>query len=109
MALLHTILTKKWYFDEIYSWLFVRTTKLTGIVSGRFDKRPTSEAEDEQVNLTSLDGTFNAIGQGTMAVGERLRSFQSGILRNYVTILMLTITGVVGMIYLLSLLPSQAE
>lgn len=108
-AFLHSLLSKKWYFDEIYSALFVRTTQLTGAITGRFDKHPTSEAEDNQVNLTSLDGTLNALGQGTIVLSERLRPFQSGILRNYVTILMLTITGLVGIIYLLSSLPSQNQ
>ncbi len=99
---LHVVLSKKWYFDEIYSLLFVSSTKLGGSITSRFDKRTTGD--DNQMNITSLDGTLNAVGQGTMRLGRRLRQFQSGNIRNYVTLLMLTITGLIGVIYLLSLI-----
>ncbi|HJZ92469.1 MAG TPA: NADH-quinone oxidoreductase subunit L [Gemmataceae bacterium] len=89
----YAFLREKWHFDELYDALFVRPAVALGYGTARFDKRaaPPDEAEiaDQSVNVSSLDGVLNALGLGTAILGRKLREAQSGLIRRYVTVLML--------------------
>jgi NADH-quinone oxidoreductase subunit L len=90
----HTFLMMKWYFDELYNALFVMPIVKLAFFIGRFDKftAPADQADaaDRQVNPGSVDGFISAIGLLLFALGLRLRAVQSGMLRRYVLVLVLT-------------------
>jgi NADH-quinone oxidoreductase subunit L len=92
----------KWHFDELYDTLFVGPAVALGYGTARFDKRavPSDQAEiaDRTVNVTSLDGVLNALGLGTLSVGQWLRGAQSGLIRRYVTVLLLAAVALVGLL-----------
>jgi NADH-quinone oxidoreductase subunit L len=98
---LYGFLREKWHFDEVYDAMFVRPVVALGYGTARFDKRsvPADQAEvgDRTVNVTSLDGVLNALGLGTLRLGTRIRSTQSGLIRNYVTVLIVAAVAVVAL------------
>ena len=93
-APVHTFLMMKWYFDELYDALFVTPIVRLAFFIGRFDKftatAAEAEAADRRVNPGSVDGFLSAIGLLLFAFGQRLRAVQSGLLRRYVLVLVLT-------------------
>ncbi|HEX3151685.1 MAG TPA: NADH-quinone oxidoreductase subunit L [Gemmataceae bacterium] len=99
---LYGFLLAKWHFDELYDALFVGPAVALGYGTARFDKRavPADQAEvaDRTVNLSSLDGVLNALGLGTLSFGRSLRGTQSGLIRRYVTVLLLTAVALVGVL-----------
>jgi NADH-quinone oxidoreductase subunit L len=101
---LYAFLRDKWYFDELYDAVFVRPAVALGYGTARFDKRAAppeqAEAADRTVNVSSLDGVLNAVGLGTLSVGRRLRQVQSGLIRGYVTALLLAAVALCGLIVL---------
>ena len=103
---LHDFLLRKWGFDELYDALFVRPALALGVVSARFDKRvlpgEQAHAGDRSINLTSLDGALSAIGQGMFLLGRRVRSFQGGRIRRYVTVAILLAIVLLGALSVLT-------
>src|SRR5262245_30276803 len=101
---LYGFLREKWYFDELYDVVFVRPAVALGYGTARFDKRAApaeqAEAADRMVNVSSLDGVLNAVGLGTLSVGRRLRQVQSGLIRGYITALLLAAVALCGLIVL---------
>ena len=108
----HRFLISKWYFDEIYSALFVRpsltiahwcrnfdTYVIDGFVhlmarwnllasywSGRFDKG-------------IIDGFVNVLADVSYAIGSWLRTVQTGYLRSYILFLALAAMGIWVLLY----------
>jgi len=103
----YDFLREKWHFDELYDAFFVRPAVALGYGSARFDKRsaPLEQAEvaDRTMNVTSLDGVLNALGLGTLSVGRRLRETQSGMIRRYVTVLMVAAAAFVAVLVVIYL------
>jgi NADH-quinone oxidoreductase subunit L len=99
---LYAFFREKWYFDELYDANFVQPAVALGYATARFDKRavPTEQAEaaDRNVNVSSLDGVLNALGLGTLGIGRSMRAMQSGLIRRYVTVLMLAAVAVVAIL-----------
>jgi NADH-quinone oxidoreductase subunit L len=99
---LYEFLRQRWYFDELYDLLFVRPAVALAYATARFDKRavPAEQADvaDRTVNVSSLDGVLNAIGLETMWIGRSLRAAQSGLIRGYVTVLLLAAVALVGVL-----------
>jgi NADH-quinone oxidoreductase subunit L len=99
---LHGFLWQKWHFDELYDAMIVRPAVALGFGTARFDKRPVpaenAELADRTMNVSSLDGVLNAIGLGTLSLGGRLRTAQSGLIRRYVTVLMLAAVALVALL-----------
>ena len=97
---LHRFLRAKWYFDHLYDAAFVRPAVATAYGTARFDKRavPAEQAElaDRTIDVSSLDGVLNALGLGTLVLGKRARGAQSGLIRNYVTVLMAAVVALVA-------------
>lgn len=102
LGALHAFLWQKWHFDELYDAMIVRPAVALGYGTARFDKRPVSaenaEVADRTMNISSLDGMLNAIGLGTLSLGGKLRSAQSGLIRRYVTVLMLAAVALVALL-----------
>ena len=91
---IYQFLTHKWYFDELYRALFVRPVVRLAFAVGAFDKRPPSPGEpeiaDTRVDPRTVDGFLSALGLLLYALGLRLRALQSGLIRRYVLVLVLT-------------------
>ncbi len=95
-------LARKWYFDELYAALFLRPTVELADASAAADKRPTAgvtdETENRRIDPGTLDGLLNAVGQVTARAGSALRRVQTGLIRQYVLALALTVVVLLGML-----------
>ncbi|MCI4661872.1 MAG: NADH-quinone oxidoreductase subunit L [Neomegalonema sp.] len=82
---LHEFLQRKWYFDELYDFLFVRPAMWIG--------RQLWKSGDGAV----IDGTINGIAMGAVpAVSEAARRAQSGYLFRYASVMILGIIIIVS-------------
>ena len=103
---MHTFLRRKMYFDEFYNAVFVGGVRAVSSLCGAFDKY----VIDMVVNaigwagriLASISGIYDkyvvdgaVIGSGKLAwsVGAVARGLQSGRLRGYVTIMLLSLAA----------------
>jgi NADH-quinone oxidoreductase subunit L len=95
---LHTLLVKKFYFDEAYGLVLIGGTMALKGLAYAFDKY----VVDGLVNLSAwvterisrfsgvvldaglVDGLVNLVGRGTYGIGGVVRAPQSGRIRNYV-------------------------
>jgi NADH:ubiquinone oxidoreductase subunit 5 (subunit L)/multisubunit Na+/H+ antiporter MnhA subunit len=96
-APVYWFLWNKWFFDQIYWFLFVRTTHLLSALVAAIDRvvidgianglaglvRVVSHLDDWFDRLF-VDGLIGMVGDWTYAVGLRLRNVQTGQLRQYV-------------------------
>lgn len=71
------LLVKKYYIDELYEWLFVRSFRAV-LVRG-------SQAVEQWV----LDQVFSGLGKLMLKLGEALRHLQSGIAQSYALVITL--------------------
>jgi NADH-quinone oxidoreductase subunit L len=95
----YRFLLRKWYVDEAYDAAFVNPTVALARAAAAADKRPTDGAHDpKRVDLRTLDGWLNAVGQGVAALGGLFRRAQTGRVREYVVALALTAVAVLGML-----------
>jgi proton-translocating NADH-quinone oxidoreductase chain L len=95
---LHSWLWNKWWFDELYEYVFVKPTL---ILSGWMAKcdlkiidsilhgaaalcRGGSQVVDRLFDQTMVDGSVNTFARGTWNFGLWLRKLQTGSLRQYV-------------------------
>jgi NADH-quinone oxidoreductase subunit L len=103
----HAFLAHKWYFDELYSALLVRPALVVGQWCRAFDLRRIDGAIHALARGTLgvvrgagrfdsgfVDWLVNLTGDVIFAVGARLRTVQTGSLRNYVLFLVLAAVGV---------------
>ena len=95
---LHRFLVNKWWFDELYDWLFVRPTHVisrfvTAIDSRILDgilhtvargARLLATVWDRVLDRSIVDGLANGIASWTQRIGLSLRVIQTGQLRQYV-------------------------
>ena len=112
-APLHRFLLNKWWFDELYAFLFVRPAlKVSGWVA-EIDKQGIDWVADgaakttawvsridDWIDRTFVDGLIDRFAAWTYAVGLKLRSVQTGNLRQYVVWIAV---GTVGLFVLVSL------
>jgi NADH-quinone oxidoreductase subunit L len=78
----HRIFSRKWYFDEIFDWAFVRP----GGMAGRFARNVVERAV---VNGVLVGGTSGAVRAASAAV----RGVQTGYLRYYAALLLVGLTS----------------
>lgn len=76
------VLADKFYFDEIYDFLFV---KPIGFLSDFFR---------QAVDQTIINGFVNAIGNGTLFAGKRLRRLQTGNVGFYLVIMVFSVIAI---------------
>jgi NADH-quinone oxidoreductase subunit L len=113
-AQLYSILRNKWWFDELYEWLFVRPTQVLSQLVARIDRswidwfvdglaRTTSGvalAWDRLADQTLVDGFVNMLARWTYAAGCSLRTVQTGRIRQYVLFI---VVGAVALFFLFRL------
>jgi NADH-quinone oxidoreductase subunit L len=109
----YRLLKNKWWFDELYQFLFIRPLlRIAGLVAA-LDKRGIDwlidgaaraarglSGVDDWIDRTFVDGLVNGMAAWCYGLGLWLRSFQTGKLRQYV---MLIAVGTVALFVLISL------
>ena len=110
---LHGFLLNKWWFDELYDWLFVRPTHAISRFIAAFDRvvldgilhaiargtKLVSSIWDRVIDRSLVDGLANGIARWTHSIGLSLRVVQTGQLRQYVMFIAL---GTVTLFLLIS-------
>ncbi len=94
---IYRLLVHKWWFDELYAMLFVRPALRISQCVAAWDKQGIDRAVDglawlaglvarldEWIDRIFIDGLVDGLASATYAAGLRLRSVQSGNLRQYV-------------------------
>jgi NADH-quinone oxidoreductase subunit L len=115
----HRFLEKKWYFDELYSVLFVRPALVAAKWCSKFDLlgidsvlHGTAKATvqvarwDGAFDKGVIDGLANLTGRVFYSTGSWLKNVQTGFLRSYVLFLAL---GAVCLLFLLTLVLSVVK
>ncbi len=111
----HRFLINKWWFDELYDFLFVRPAHVLARLAANFDKRVLdrlidslawgvrvfSNAWEKVADQTIVDGFVNLFASWTYSIGVALRQVQRGRLREYV---MFIVLGTVVLFVLISFL-----
>ncbi|HYW79036.1 MAG TPA: NADH-quinone oxidoreductase subunit L, partial [Thermoguttaceae bacterium] len=111
-APIHRFLLNKWWFDELYEFLFIRPVmRISGWIT-MIDKRGLDWLADSAARLVRIiaridssidrifvDGLIDLTARWTHAVGLKLRAVQTGSLRQYVMFIAL---GVVVLFILIS-------
>lgn len=99
--LLYSAIYNKYYIDEIYDWLFIKTTKALGNILAAFDLAVIDGLVNLSAKLTVLissasvkadlivvDGAVNGIAYSLKAAGKNLRKIQTGMVQNYLLIML---------------------
>ena len=109
----HRFLLNKWWFDELYDWLFVKPTHVISRFIAAVDHqvldrflhalawgtRLASLAWDRVIDRAIVDGLANSIGRYMHSLGLSLRAIQTGQLRQYV---MYIVIGTVALFLVIS-------
>jgi NADH-quinone oxidoreductase subunit L len=87
---------RKWYFDEVYQFVFVNGTLLLARIGALFDQYIIDGIVDGSATLTRftswlnglfdnyiIDGIVNAIANSTFWTGNRFRRIQTGNINSY--------------------------
>jgi NADH-quinone oxidoreductase subunit L len=112
-APIYRLLWNKWWFDELYDWLFVRPTLVLSRVASGIDRtwldgiidgcarltRSFANAWDRIADRTIVDGSINLLASWTYSLGLTLREVQTGKLRQYV---MFIVVGAIAIFVLIS-------
>jgi NADH:ubiquinone oxidoreductase subunit 5 (subunit L)/multisubunit Na+/H+ antiporter MnhA subunit len=113
-APVYNFLRGKWYFDELYQYLFIAPTHFIARRISDFDKKVIDRIIDGLATLTrgiaraddlvdrfGVDGIVNGLATWTRSLGYSLRTIQTGSLRQYV---MFIAAGTVAVFVIVSLL-----
>jgi NADH-quinone oxidoreductase subunit L len=105
-AAVYRLLANKWYFDEFYSAIVVRPALVVAGWLSTFDLRCIDGVlhaasrftvwlswTSGRFDLGIIDGLVNVTARAIHAVGDRLRTVQTGYLRSYVLFLVLAAVG----------------
>ena len=109
----YQFLLNKWWFDELYDWLFVKPTHVLSRMVAGFDRNWIDWMIDEIAAMTRrfsvfwdwladrsiVDGLVNLIASWTYAIGVSLRAVQTGRLRQYI---MFIVIGAVALFIVIS-------
>ncbi len=105
---IYWFLRNKWWFDELYDFVFVRPTHLLSRLAAALDRRWIDWFLDTLASLTArfarfwewlldkktIDALGDALAQRTYRLGLSLRSVQTGSLRQYVLFLVVGLIAV---------------
>jgi NADH-quinone oxidoreductase subunit L len=112
-APVYRFLLNKWWFDELYDWVFVRPTHVISKVISGFDRRYIDGLIDGTANCVRwfasawewfsdqvvVDGLVNLFASWMYGIGVALREVQTGRIRQYV---MFIIVGAIALFLLIS-------
>jgi NADH-quinone oxidoreductase subunit L len=121
-APLYNLLWNKWYFDELYDFLFVQPTHVISRMVSNIDKRWIDGLIDAIAGVTVwfgrqwdyfvdrgiVDFAANLLAGWTYSAGLSLRAVQTGRIRQYAMFIVLGAIGVFVFIYIF-LLPALAQ
>jgi len=110
---IYQFLLNKWWFDELYDFIFVRPTHVIARLMAAIDRKWIDGLIDGTANVTRrfatiweraadqtvVDGFVNSFARWTYAVGLWIRVFQTGRLRHYV---MFIVIGAIAIFVLIS-------
>lgn len=110
---IYRLLVKKWYFDEIYNAVFVRSTLAVAACVAMFDRQvidrtvdalawlaiQVANLSDAWIDRRGIDGAVNWFSRQTYRLGSSLRTLQTGSLRQYV---MFIVVSTVALFVILS-------
>jgi NADH-quinone oxidoreductase subunit L len=104
---LYAFLTRKWYFDELYSAILVRPALVVahafkwfdlvvidGVIHGVARATVAVTRWNGRFDFRVIDGLANLIGNTCYGVGAGLRHVQTGYLRSYILFLVLAAVGI---------------
>lgn len=94
---IYHFLVHKWYFDELYAFIFIKPLFFVSSIVSKFDKnvidifidklavgvKAISKVHDA-IDRYVVDGFVNVIGNWTYSAGRSLKAVQTGKLRQYV-------------------------
>lgn len=96
---LRRLFEHRWYFDEAYDFLFVRTTKDAALAAARIDKsKHDVGTTTARYDGTSLDGWLAAAASLFASIGTGLKTTNRGRPRAYVLVLGLTVVVTLGIL-----------
>jgi len=112
---IYRVLQNKYYFDELYTKVFVKGTQRLSNWLYRFDNLwvidPTVNAVGKLTRRISeigqvfdvrvVDGIVNGIGAVTTAVGGAMRVIQTGRVQNYLLVMLVTVSVLLAAFLLL--------
>jgi proton-translocating NADH-quinone oxidoreductase chain L len=94
---IYGFLIHKWWFDELYDFLFVRPVHFVSGLVSKFDKNiidvfinklaagtKAIAKVDDLIDRNIVDGFVNVVGNWTYSTGRSLKAVQTGKLRHYV-------------------------
>ena len=81
---IYTFLLNKWYFDELYDFIFVRPAKAIGCIFWRV------------VDAVMIDGGPNGSAWLSMRVAGGLSRLQNGLVYSYALVMLLGMMGLIG-------------
>lgn len=97
---IYYFLVNKWYFDELYNFIFIKPTHFVSGIVARFDKNiidvlidkiaagvKSLSKLDDAIDRTVVDGFVNVVGNWTYAAGRSLKTVQTGKIRQYVLLI----------------------
>jgi NADH-quinone oxidoreductase subunit L len=110
----YNFLLNKWWFDELYDWLFVRPTHVVSRCIAGFDRNWIDRFIDGLASTTAafstfwawladtviVDGFVDTLAAWTHSIGLSLRAVQTGRIRQYV---MFIVVGAVAIFILISI------
>lgn len=82
------MLYNKYYFDELYNWLFVSSSRALGNGLWRFDAEV-------------VDGAVNGVAESVGGTGGGLRRIQTGFVGNYALAIGVGVVALVGALFFL--------
>ncbi|MEZ6111162.1 MAG: proton-conducting transporter membrane subunit [Pirellulaceae bacterium] len=117
---IYSFLIHKWWFDELYDFLFVRPTHVIGRMMAGFDKNwldwlidgsakvtiAFSNFWERLADQTIVDGTVNVVSGWLYSLGVSLHRVQTGKLRQYIVFIAV---GAIAIFLLVSFFWSPAQ
>lgn len=112
-ASVHEFLVDKWRFDVLYDWLWQRPVHVVAGWCQAFDRYVLDQLIDFAAKFTVLlsswdrkfdeaviDRSVNVVGEATFSLGDWLRGMQTGLLRQYVMLIAVSVVSLFVLLFL---------
>lgn len=111
-AVLYNLFQNKWYFDKVYSAIFVKPAMALAYNIATFDKKIVDGIVNGAARVTysvsrlsnifdrtAVDAIVNGMADTVMNLGARSQRLQTGRLRQYLSVLAVGVVGLFGLLY----------